>query len=95
MTQIEISRKLAQDAGLDPKAADAIVQAVAEYTETAAPVSKEHFDDQMTLLRADLDKKLAELRSFVDDKLRDQTHSFYRVLTGLVVLAILTQHYWR
>jgi hypothetical protein len=52
MTQIEISRKLAQDAGLEPQKADAIVQAIAEFSEGVAPVSHDY-----------LDKRLAELES--------------------------------
>ena len=52
MTQIEIARKLAKDAQLEPGKAEAFVQAIAEYTDTVAPVTKDH-----------LDKRLAELES--------------------------------
>jgi hypothetical protein len=59
MTQIEIARKLAKDAGLDPKAADAIVQAVAEYTDTIAPVSRDYLDKRL----AETDTRIVQMES--------------------------------
>ena len=59
MPQIEIARKLAKDAGLDPKAADAIVQAVAEYTDTIAPVSRDYLDRRL----AETDTRIVQMES--------------------------------
>jgi hypothetical protein len=59
MTQIEIARKLAKDAGLEPKAADAIVQAVAEYTDTIAPVSRDYLDKRL----AETDTRIVQMES--------------------------------
>jgi hypothetical protein len=80
MTQIEIARKLAKDAGLDPKAADAIVQAVAEYTDTIAPVGRDY-----------LDKRLAE----TDTRIVQVESTLIKWVVGTAIAAVnfLTAHY--
>jgi hypothetical protein len=84
MTQIEISRKLAQDAGLDPKAADAIMQAVAEYTDTIAPVSRDY-----------LDKRLAELESGLHKWIVGTGGAILIGIAGIAIAAVnfLATHY--
>jgi hypothetical protein len=83
MTQIEISRKLAQDAELEPKKADAIIQAIAEYTQSVAPVTREY-----------LDAKLADLRSEMHVAFRDQTWKLVGSFVVVVLAATVIQHYW-
>ena len=56
MTQIEISRKLAKDAELDQQKADAIIQAIAEYTQSVAPVTREYLDKRLAELESSLHK---------------------------------------
>lgn len=56
MTLIEISRKLAKEAELDQKKADAIMQAVVEYTDTVAPVTRDYLDKRL----AETEKRIAE-----------------------------------
>ena len=56
MTQIEISRKLAKDAELDQQKADAFVQAIAEYTQSVAPVTRDYLDKRL----AETEKRIAE-----------------------------------
>jgi hypothetical protein len=54
MTLIEISRKLAKDAELEPAKADAIMQAVVEYSDTVAPVTRDYLDRRLSELRGEM-----------------------------------------
>src|SRR5690349_17874463 len=84
MTLIEISRKLAHDAELDPKAADAIMQAVVEYTDTVAPVTREYLDKRL----AETDKRITE----VDKRITEMESTLLKWIVGTgaaIVVAII------
>jgi hypothetical protein len=83
MTQIEISRKLAKDAELDQQEADAIIQAIAEYTQSVAPVTREY-----------LDARLADVRAKMQTSFRDQTWKLVGSFAVVVLAATVIQHYW-
>ena len=83
MTLIEIAHQLAKDAGLEQQQADAIVQAIVEYTDTVAPVTRDY-----------LDKRLADLRADIADKLRDQTRWLTGTFVVLMLVAVILQHFW-
>src|SRR5689334_20945079 len=105
MTLIEISRKLANDSGLEPAKADAIMQAVVEYVNTVAPVTRDHFDDRLSVLgadlrsemsglRADLRTEMSDLRADVQKTLRVQTVTVVTSFILVFLVATLVQHYW-
>jgi hypothetical protein len=84
MTQIEIAHKLAKDAELDQKKADAIIQAIAEYTQSVAPVSREY-----------LDKRLAELESSLHRWIVGTGGAILIGIAGIAIAAVnfLAAHY--
>jgi hypothetical protein len=94
MTLIEISHKLAKDAELDQQKADAIMQAVVEYTNTVAPVTREYLDARLGATAAELRKDIADLRTEMHKAFRGQTWKLVTSFIVVVLAATVIQHYW-
>lgn len=91
VTLIEISRKLAKDAELEPAKADAIMQAVVEYSDAVAPVTRDHLDRRLS----ETDKRIAELETSLTWKVVGTGGAIVFTIIGTAVAAVnfLAAHY--